>query len=65
MTTADLTFANHGSVWLLRADTDAGRDWIADHIPDDAQTWSGQIVVEPRYVSDIAEGAINDGLEVR
>lgn len=60
----DLTFTDHGSIVLLRADTEAGTEWIAEHIPEDAQSWCGQIVVEPRYVSNIYFGAANDGLDV-
>lgn len=61
---ADLTVDNQGSIVLLRAKTAAGRDWIAAHIPADAQNWGGAIVVEPRYIGTIVDGAINDGLEV-
>jgi hypothetical protein len=61
---ADLSFANHGSLFVLSANTDTGRDWIAEHIPGDAQTWCGGIVVEPRYAGDIANGAMGDGLTV-
>lgn len=60
----DLSVQNHGSIFLLRGETEAGRDWIAEHIPDDAQTWNGSIVVEHRYISDIVAGATNDGMEV-
>jgi hypothetical protein len=60
----DLTFADHGSVCLLKANTDAGATWIEEHIPEDAMTWAGAIVVEPRYVDGIAAGAMGDGLTV-
>jgi hypothetical protein len=61
---ADLSIQNEGSIYLLRAHTEAGKAWIAEHIPDDAQTFGGAVVVEHRYIGDIAQGAINDGLEV-
>jgi hypothetical protein len=60
----DLTIQNEGSIFLLRASTDAGRTWIEANIPDDAQTFGGAVVVEHRYIADITQGAINDGLEV-
>lgn len=60
----DLTISNQGSIFLLRAVSDAGRDWIAEHIPDDAQRFGGAIAVEHRYISDIAEGAQADGMVV-
>jgi hypothetical protein len=38
--------------------------WIAANIPDDAQSFGGAVVVEHRFIGDIAQGAANDGLEV-
>jgi hypothetical protein len=61
---ADLSIQNEGSIFLLRGLTDAGKAWIASNIPDDAQSFGGAIVVEHRYIGDIAQGAVNDGLEV-
>ncbi len=60
----DLYIQNEGSIFLLRAVSDTGREWIAEHIPDDAQTYGSAIVVEHRYIGNIVQGAINDGLEV-
>jgi hypothetical protein len=60
----DLSIQNEGSIFLLRALTDAGRDWIEANIPDDAQYFGGAVVVEHRYIADIAQGAIADGLVV-
>lgn len=61
---ADLCIENHGSIFLLRAESDLGHDWIAEHIPADAMTWGGAIAVEHRFIGAIAEGATNDGLTV-
>lgn len=62
---ADLVVQDHGSIFLLTPHTDAGREWVAEHIPDDAQTWGiGSIVVEHRYITDIVVGAQGDGLVV-
>lgn len=61
---ADLSIQNEGTIFLLRAHTDAGKEWIAKHIPDDAQHFGGAVVVEHRFIGDIAQGAVNDGLEV-
>lgn len=62
---ADLSIANHGSIFLLHSHTDVGKAWIDEHIPDDAQMFGNAVVVEHRFIADIAAGAINDGLEVR
>lgn len=61
---ADLSVQDHGSIMILTPHTDAGREWIDEHIPEDAMTWGGGIVVEPRYMEAIVCGAIGDGLEV-
>jgi hypothetical protein len=45
---ADLYIHNEGSIFLLHALTEAGRDWVADHIPEDAQKFGHAIVVENR-----------------
>jgi hypothetical protein len=60
----DIQFSNHGSIWLVRPLTDAGRDWIDDHVDPEAQWFGGALVVEPCYVGDIVEGMTSDGLEV-
>jgi hypothetical protein len=60
----DLKVENHGSIFLLRSMTEIGRDWLTEHIPDDATTWGGAIVVEHRFIADIVAGAQADGLNV-
>ena len=40
---ADLSIQNEGSIFLLRSHTDVGKAWIAEHIPDDAQRFGGEI----------------------
>jgi hypothetical protein len=46
---------------LLRSNSEFGRDWISDHIPEDTMTFGEGIVVERRYISTIIEAAGNDG----
>jgi hypothetical protein len=60
----DLYIHNEGSVFLLYALTNAGRNWVAEHIPAEAQTFGNAIVVEHRYIADVVAGAIHDGLKV-
>lgn len=60
----DFEVQNHGSIYLLEPCTEAADDWVADHIPDDAMTWGKGIVAEPRYIHDIVEGILEDGLSV-
>ncbi len=61
----DIRAEDHGSIVILRPTTPAGCSWMADHMPEDVQTWGIHgYVVEPRYVMDIVNGARDDGLEV-
>lgn len=65
MATADLVVQDHGSIFLLTPRSDAGQEWIDEHIPADAQRWGvNSIVVEHRYITDIVLGAQADGLDV-
>jgi hypothetical protein len=61
----DVTVENHGSIFLFRPHTDSGREWIEQHIPEDALTLGDAVAVEHRYALDIAKGMQGDGLVVR
>lgn len=60
----DIQFTDHGSIWTAAPLTDAGRAWIDENLPDDAQWFGGAICIEPRYGAAIVEGMRADGLEV-
>lgn len=59
--TADFVFENHGSIWLVQAMNAEAREHIASHVSDEAQFFSGALVVEPRYVENLALGLSNEG----
>ena len=62
----DFTLTDHGSVVILTAVSKAARAWVAEHLPDDAQTWGrAGMVIEPRYAAGIVAGITQDGLEVQ
>ena len=64
----DFTLENHGSLFLLRPQTDRAREWMSEHLPVDnpeTQFFAGAIVVEPRYIGPIVEGIVGDGLVLR
>jgi hypothetical protein len=65
LSASDFRVHNDGSTFLLHANTRAARDWVEEHIPRDAMTWHGDIVVAPGYISDIVKGAVDDGLMVQ
>jgi hypothetical protein len=62
--TADLHIENHGTISLLYPVSEVGTEWVEEHIPDDPMTWGDAVIVEHRFIADIAEGAMDDGLEV-
>lgn len=61
----DFVLQNHGSISLLRPITDEGREWVQEHIPEDAQRMGASVAIEARYVPPIVEGIQNDGLTLR
>lgn len=64
-TKPDFRVDNHGSIVILWADSEAAQEWVAEHIPEDAQSWGRNgTVVEPRYIGDIIDGIQADGLNV-
>lgn len=61
----DFEIHEHGSIYILYAHTNAAKQWVADHLPEDALTWGPNgIVVEHRFIEAIATGIIADGLEI-
>ena len=65
MARPDIRVENHGSLFLLRPRTKRAACWLDEVIAEDAQYWGDAVVVEPRYVAEIVNGAREDGLEVR
>lgn len=60
----DFSVENHGSIAILNPESDAAREWVEEHLPEDRQEWGSGVVVEPRYLGPILEGIVADGLEV-
>ena len=60
----DFTVEDHFSIFLLTPHTQAAKDWMAEFLPEDAQTWGNSVVVEHRFISDVVFGARRDGLRV-
>jgi hypothetical protein len=62
----DFIVENHGSIFILTARTDAAKNWVEEFLPEDRQTWGPDgTVVEHRFIRDIVDGILGDGLEVR
>jgi hypothetical protein len=67
-TPADLLVTGEGpftTVYLLHPLTDAAREWVAEHLPEDAQRLGNGTAIEHRFIQDIVDGARNDGLAIR
>jgi hypothetical protein len=60
----DFELSGGGTIYLLRPKTDEAREWTNFNIPDDAQWLGGAVAIEHRYVGDIVEGILADGLTV-
>jgi len=64
--TVDLDVEDHGSIVLLRPQSGAGTDWLAETCDVPSWAWvGGAIAVEPRMVDAIVHGARDAGLAVR
>ena len=62
---ADVIVRNGGSVFLLTPVRKFGQEWVDEHVQYDAhQLFGSAIVVEHRYIEDIANGMIDAGLHV-
>jgi hypothetical protein len=65
ISSADLVFENHLSLFLIRPTSPAGQVWLDENVGDEnTQTFGSAIVCEPRYVEAIYRGAESDGLAV-
>jgi hypothetical protein len=60
----DLLVRDEGTIFLVHAISPRGHAWIAQHLPGDAPSYREAVVVGHRFISDIIEGAIGDGLVV-
>lgn len=63
--TIDAMVENHGSLFLVRLLTSNAKDWINEHVSEEAQFFGWALVVEPRYIEDLIESMQGDGLVVR
>lgn len=61
---ADFTTTNNGTFWLLCPVTEEADDWVRDNLPDFAMRYGGAIAVEARYIEDILDGIVVDGLTI-
>lgn len=60
----DFTFANHGSITLLKPVSDNAASWCEEHMPDDAQRFAGAYAIEPRYADPILSDLDAEGFTI-
>lgn len=62
---SDFRLSYHGTLWLLIPCTPEAEAWCAKHLADAVQPpWGGAVVVEARYIEEIALGILDDGLSI-
>ena len=60
----DVEVTGSGTVYAMHPLTEAAQRWLDDNIGSDAIYMQGALMVEWRYVDEIIEGMLDDGLEV-
>lgn len=53
-----------GTLYMLMPLSESAKQWIADHIPSDAQWLGKSVAIEHRYMGNILQGIESDGLTV-
>jgi hypothetical protein len=63
----DFGVENHGSIFLLKPLTVLATSWVEKHIGEDNdfQPYFPTIVMEYRFIGEIVDGILSDGLAVQ
>lgn len=61
----DFTVRNEGTIFLLQPLTAAAAEWINDNLPEQRLVYGTAVVVEHRFIQDIVDGILKDGLGVK
>ncbi len=61
---ADIAARTCGGFLLLNGETQAGEDWLADHLDPNTERVAGEYITEFRYGVRILDAAHADGLSV-
>jgi hypothetical protein len=60
----DFTVQHEGTIFLVIPNTPSAQEWIDEHIDDTAQYFGTAVVVEHRYIVDLIDGILAEGLSV-
>lgn len=63
--TLDVLVHDEGTVFLLEPRSNRGEDWLRENLAGDPPRLGRAYAVEHRFVGDIVEGMLVDGLGVR
>jgi hypothetical protein len=63
-TALDFIVGDHGTIVLLKPCTQAAREWVLDHLPDDAPRFGKSIAIDRRCFRDIYFGIKEAGLVI-
>lgn len=61
----DAFVENHGSIFLVRPVSSFAAEWLRENVSEESTRFGNALVVEHRYVGDLAEGMKSDGLVLR
>lgn len=61
----DVTIRYEGSIFLFNPLTDEGKNWIAEHVEEDAPRFGPALAVESNYAASLMLGMEEDGLRLR
>lgn len=63
--TSDFHVRDEGTIWLFTPLTAAANEFISEHVEEDALFYAGSLVVEHRYVVDLVDGILDEGLTLK
>ena len=61
----DALVRNAGTIYLFCPITKRAKEWIAENVQPDAQWLGHALAVEARYALPVAQGMVDDGLELK
>ena len=63
---ADFQLQNHGTIFILTAQSDAAREWCGEHLEDDAPRWGQNgYAIEHGCMAPIYYGLDADGFSIQ
>lgn len=64
MQAPDFRIENHGSIFLFDPQNSAAENHLRDNVNGEALWFGGSLVVEARYVAELAAALESDGFEI-